>query len=186
MYKGNYKKASDVFRFKIQPNGNIDTVSNTMHSSSIINPNTANNVNNKQMNLPKHMNKNNTIQWKPKEATLDMRDPEVFGPPLWFTLHNGATNYPEIASPIISEKMKNFILGLPYIISCENCQSHAIAYIEEHYEKMCEACKGRDELFKFFFDFHNYVNKRLKKPEMKLEDAIKLYSNGSKIHVMKY
>jgi hypothetical protein len=117
---------------------------------------------------------------------MDTREPEVFGPALWFTLHNGAMRYPEEASPIVAEKMKSFILGLPYMVPCENCQSHAISYIEKHYDELSEVVKGQKNLFKFFFDFHNYVNKRLGKPEMSLESAMQLYSGGTQLKIMKY
>jgi hypothetical protein len=183
MYRGNtYRTASDVFKFKISPSERNFYTENFQAQQ----PQQTQQTHQLQAHQSNQIHQQQNIEWKPKDTTLDMRDPEVFGPALWFTLHNGASNYPEEASPIVVEKMKNFILGLPYIISCENCQSHAIAYIEEHYESMCESCKGKDTLFKWFFDFHNYVNKRLGKPQMKLEDAINLYSSNSKIRVMKY
>lgn len=34
------------------------------------------------------------------------KDPAVFGPPLWFSLHNASAYYPEKASPAHAERMK--------------------------------------------------------------------------------
>lgn len=103
------------------------------------------------------------------------RSPEVWGPPFWFTLHNGALNYPSLANPLCIERMKNFIIGIPVMIPCETCKEHATAYIESNKDYLDYICASRDKLFKFFVDFHNYVNIRLKKPEMSYDDAYRLY-----------
>jgi hypothetical protein len=110
-----------------------------------------------------------------KYQTLSNRSPEVWGPHFWFTLHNGALNYPSLANPLCIERMKNFILGIPVMIPCETCKEHATGYIEQHKEYLDYTCSGREKLFKFFVDFHNIVNVRLNKPEMSLDDAYRLY-----------
>lgn len=110
-----------------------------------------------------------------KLSNLTNRSPEVWGPHFWFTLHNGALNYPSLANPLCIERMKNFIIGIPVMIPCETCKEHATAYIESHKDYLEHICSGRDKLFKFFVDFHNYVNIRLKKPEMSYDDAYRLY-----------
>ena len=108
---------------------------------------------------------------------LDMSSPPVFGPPLWLTMHNASIHYPVHPSPLVIERMKNFILAIPVLIPCETCKEHANAYIEENFSKLDEVCSGRMKLFNFFVDFHNYVNIRLNKPVMSYEDAFKLYSD---------
>jgi len=112
--------------------------------------------------------------------------PEVFGPPLWFSLHNASAHYPINPSPITSERMKNIILGIPVLLPCKNCSEHATAYIEKHFERLDKICGTRDNLFKFFVDFHNYVNVRYNKPVMSYEDAYKMYLGGVKINKMSY
>jgi len=103
------------------------------------------------------------------------RSPEVWGPPFWFTLHNGSLNYPSLANPLCIERMKNFIIGIPVMIPCETCKEHATSYIETNKDYLDYICASRDKLFKFFVDFHNFVNIRLKKPEMSYDDAYRLY-----------
>jgi len=105
----------------------------------------------------------------------DNTNPSVWGPPFWFTLHNGALNYPSLANPLYIERMKNFILGIPVMIPCHTCKDHAISFIEYHKDQLDYICASRDKLFKFFVDFHNQVNVRYKKPEMSYSDAYKLY-----------
>lgn len=109
------------------------------------------------------------------EKKMNTGDPKIWGPPMWFTLHNGAIKYPIKASPIFAERMKGFILGLPVMIPCDKCQDHATAHIEANWNRLDDVVSGRDNLFKFFVDFHNRVNKRYNKPEMSYETAYKLY-----------
>jgi hypothetical protein len=119
-----------------------------------------------------------------KVSTLT--SPEVWGPALWFLLHNSSYNYDEKASPLAIERMKNFILGLPIMIPCKNCREHATAHIEKNIDNLEDVCSGRDSLFNFFVDFHNHVNKRYNKPEISYSDAKKLYSGKGEITTFSY
>ena len=103
-------------------------------------------------------------------------NPVLWGPPFWYTLHNGAYHYPEHASPLHSERMKNFIIGIPIMVPCVTCKEHATAFIEKNRPKLNDICSSRDSLFKFFVDFHNQVNKRYKKPIISYEEAYSIYN----------
>ena len=85
--------------------------------------------------------------------------PDVFGPPFWFTLHNGANKYPENPNKIVQKKMKDFIIAIPIMLPCLKCKDHATSYIESNLEKLDKIVSSRKNLFNFFVDFHNYVNK---------------------------
>ena len=111
--------------------------------------------------------------------------PNIFGPAYWFTLHVGALNYPLRPSPIVIDKMKNFINAIPIMVPCVNCKEHATAYIEKNYDKLDSICSSRDSLFKFFVDFHNEVNIQTNKPVMSYEDAYKLYSGNIHLTISK-
>ena len=101
--------------------------------------------------------------------------PEVFGPPLWFSLHNASAFYPDNAPPVHAERMKNIIIGIPVLIPCGTCKEHATVYIEKNKHQLMEICKTRTKLFEFFVDFHNYVNKRLGKKEVTVDEAKSMY-----------
>ena len=103
------------------------------------------------------------------------KNPSVWGPHFWFSLHFGALNYPSLANPSTIERMKNLIIGIPCMLPCDTCRDHAISFIEENKDFLDYICSSRDNLFKFFVDFHNYVNKRQNKPLMSYDDAYKLY-----------
>ena len=103
-------------------------------------------------------------------------NPSVWGPPFWFSLHISSLYYPEEASPIVRERMKNRILAIPYEIPCSLCRPHASSYIEKNREKLDEIVSGRDGLFKFYVDFHNEVNARYGKEKWTYEKAYNYYS----------
>ncbi len=71
--------------------------------------------------------------------------------------------------------MKNYILGIPYVIPCDDCRKHALNYITTYENELDEICSSRSSLFKFFVDFHNSVNERLNKKTMSYQEAIDLY-----------
>jgi hypothetical protein len=112
--------------------------------------------------------------------------PDVFGPPLWFTLHNGASKYPHNPGNLVKQRMKYFILGIPVMIPCARCREDATAYIEKFKDSLDDICSSRLKLFEFFFTFHNVVNKKLNKPIMKYEEAIKLYSDDVQVNKLSF
>jgi hypothetical protein len=113
-------------------------------------------------------------------------DPNVWGPSFWFSLHNGASKYPENATEIFKDHMKNFILGLPVILPCEACRGHAREYIDNRYNELDEICRSRKNLFNFFVDFHNMVNERNGKGKLTYDEALRLYSGEVKVSKMNY
>jgi len=113
-------------------------------------------------------------------------NPEVWGPAFWFSLHNGALRYPVNAAPLWRQRMKHFILGIPVMVPCEKCSDHATAYIEGNYQRIDNVVSGREELFKFFWEFHNYVNKRLGKPLMTLRATYTMYSATTNVTSLQY
>ena len=48
------------------------------------------------------------LKWEVIESSSTI-DPKVFGPPIWFTIHNVSGLYPSSPSPILKERMKGFI-----------------------------------------------------------------------------
>jgi hypothetical protein len=173
---GRYQKSSDYFQPHIknkhsyrqenyQPNNNqnhenfldisspIDLTSTKVTSANVTSPNVT----------------------SPNVTSLDVTSPDVWGPMFWFTLHNGAINYPEYATGHYKKRMTGFIKGIPYMIPCKKCKEHATQYIEDHKDRLDSITSSRKNLFEFFFQFHNVVNKRLNKPEISIEKAYEIY-----------
>jgi hypothetical protein len=103
-------------------------------------------------------------------------NPAIWGPPYWYSLHNSAAHYPVQASQIVAKRMKERILAIPYEIPCPTCLPHASAYVEKFSDQdLDRIVSGRDNLIKFFVDFHNEVNRRYGKPIFSYESAYKKY-----------
>ena len=99
------------------------------------------------------------------------KDATIFGPKLWYCLHNAAKAYPETPTKLVQTRMKNIILGIPYLISCASCYEHSLAYIDNLDEcNLNAACSTRKNLIIFFVEFHNHVNIRLGKKIYKVID----------------
>ena len=106
----------------------------------------------------------------------NLTHPDVFGPHNWFVFHNTATNYPKIASPFYAERMKNFILAIPLTLPCQKCKEDATAYIDSFKNQLDVIVSGREHLFNFFVDFHNYVNTKQGKRSYTYDEIKKLYN----------
>lgn len=103
-------------------------------------------------------------------------DPQEWGPHLWYYLHTCAANYPKNPSREQRRGMKNWLQNLKWTIPCKMCSDHYGSYIFKNQNRLDEICQNRENLFAFFVDIHNKVNRRNNKPEMSLEDAKKLYN----------
>ncbi len=108
--------------------------------------------------------------------TRDLSSPEIFGPPVWFTYHNMAIHYPDEPTETQKNMMKGVIRGIPIMLPCKSCFMHASEYINSHISNLDLIVSNRNNLFKFFVDFHNMVNERKHKPIISYEEAIRLYT----------
>ena len=125
---------------------------------------------------------NNTISVNKSKITMktdtkfvyNLEDPQVWGPSFWFTLHNGSLHYPKNPTNYIKNIMKYRILAIPYELPCENCKQHAQAYIQSR--NIDNVVKTRTNLFNFYVDFHNEVNKRYGKKIVSYDEAEKIWS----------
>lgn len=100
-------------------------------------------------------------------------EPDIWGPSFWTTLHYISSSYDTNPNLSIRSTMKKFIQSLPVFLPCKECQDHAFEFINS--SNLDKVVENRKELFTYFFNFHNTVNKRLKKPLMKISDALAKY-----------
>jgi len=147
---------------------------NTLTKKTILTNTYVTKTNNQELNIKYELTEGNGTS------------PDVFGPPFWFTLHNGASKYPDDPSKIVQAKMKNFIIAIPVMLPCLKCKDHATSYIESTLEKLDDIVSSRNKLFNFFVDFHNYVNKKYGKNILTYQQAEKLYNGTVKITKMSY
>jgi hypothetical protein len=106
----------------------------------------------------------------------NIRDSKNWGPHFWFVFHMSATSYPENPTYNEQQAMKKFIEAVPMTLPCDVCKQHAINYITTYWTKnMNWVVASRNNLFVFWWQFHNHVNKSLKKPIMTFEKAKEMY-----------
>jgi len=108
--------------------------------------------------------------------TSENQDPKIWGPKFWYSLHAGSLGYPENPSETYKNRMRWFIMGIPVMLPCDTCKDHANAYILSHSTEIDNAVLSKDNLFKFFVDFHNAVNYRQRKRVISYEEAYFIYS----------
>jgi len=127
-----------------------------------------------------------TIQWK-EQLISSTKQPNVFGPPLWFVIHNSAAHYPISPTKICQQHAIMFIKTIPYLVSCKECFLHAQEYISGFDTNGLNLVTStRSSYFKWGVDFHNFVNERLGKTQMSINNAYNMYHNSSTIKVLSY
>lgn len=89
-------------------------------------------------------------------------DPSIWGPAYWSMFHFVPYAYEDMPNRSVKEAMKNFIRSIPVLLPCQSCRDHAFEYLTK--SDLDVAVSNRETLETFFIDFHNSVNKRLKKP----------------------
>jgi hypothetical protein len=87
---------------------------------------------------------------------------EKWGPDFWGFFHHVSINYPSNPSQTDKEKICNLIKSIPYILPCEKCSIH----FKENLNKFPiddVDLSSKNNFVTWFVDFHNTVNKMLKK-----------------------
>lgn len=105
-----------------------------------------------------------------------MSNPQIFGPPLWRMIHLIPFNYHHNLTKEEQQEVYMTFLGLPGLIPCANCKAHCREYVLNNLKEFRIAAQKRDDLFEFFVNFHNEVNKRLGKKIISIGDAKKMYN----------
>lgn len=87
---------------------------------------------------------------------------EKWGPDFWAFFHHVSINYPTNPTETDKYKICCFIKSIPHILPCEICSSH----FKQNFEKLPiddTDISSRNKFVTWFVDFHNIVNKMLKK-----------------------
>ena len=120
------------------------------------------------------------------ETIKNVTDPEVWGPAFWLTIHMSSHSAPENINNEDVKKYWGFIESLPLIIPCARCKGHAQAWVDQHRSQWRTICASKDNLSRFFSEFHNEVNRRTGKPEMSLTEIQKMFTGEAKISKVSY
>lgn len=105
-----------------------------------------------------------------------------WGPHFWYFIHMAAVSYPNNPSPEMKSTMRNFLVGIPVFLPCEECRKHAMQYLESKKYLFDWAVSHRNNLFEFTWAFHNHVNAETGKPQLSLAQAQKDYHFFDKLN----
>jgi Erv1 / Alr family len=103
--------------------------------------------------------------------------PEVFGPPLWFSLHTMASKYPENPSTLKRTSCVQFLRSLPELLPCEDCGDHFRIFMQS--ADLDDACGSRAGLSRLMCHAHNGVNSRTGKEAFPCEGVIERYATSA-------
>lgn len=115
----------------------------------------------------------------------NIRDPRVWGSAMWFSLFCGSCSADEKISRCDRAKYWKFIEGLPIMLPCLKCREHAKVFIDKHRAKKEEICSTRQNLIKFFVEFHNSVSKRKGQKDITMEEIKDRFLSDKPVNAMK-
>lgn len=97
--------------------------------------------------------------------------PELFGPYFWGTLHLACLGTKDL------DKLREFVNLYKYVMPCGSCCTHFATVLDE-----LPFPESTDPLvlFGWSVDVHNIVNRRLGKPEMSMEQALRVWTEPKK------
>lgn len=93
----------------------------------------------------------------------------IWGPYFWYLFHFITFNYDHEKIQIY----KQFFNNIKYILPCPICRTHYSKFIDKY--KPDKYLNSKDNFIKWMIDFHNIVNKGLKKKQINYSDALNLY-----------
>jgi hypothetical protein len=103
---------------------------------------------------------------------MKIRNPKIWGPPLWDILHYITFRY----DPKDAKKVERlFMYHLPNLMPCIHCRNHYKEYVRRNPIKL----RNREELSKWLVRIHNLTNQQLKKPQFAYSKAVQRYSSSS-------
>jgi hypothetical protein len=99
----------------------------------------------------------------------------LWGPSAWTFLHAVSFAYPEDPSPEHKEAALNLFSSLQLLLPCGDCCSHYCSTFQR--KDLFAHLDSKNSFSKWLVEFHNQVNRRLKKAEYSYEQAKAYYLN---------
>lgn len=110
------------------------------------------------------------------EKKMRYLTPEVWGEPMWRSIHSVAIGYPQNPSDEVKKAYKDWFLLLAKVLPCIECSKGYASIIKDN--PIDEALGTRADLIQWTVNVHNAVSKKLGKPEMSVEHVTRNYVFG--------
>ena len=104
-----------------------------------------------------------------------MTTKKVWGPAVWYMFHTLSYKIKDEHFMEIKDEFLDLCVGICHNLPCPECAEHATDYMRRLNKA---SIKNRGDLQLFFFNFHNVVNARLKKPIFQPVDFYKKYNSA--------
>ena len=101
-------------------------------------------------------------------------DPKVFGPGTWITTHVYSLVCEQSGRKRDYRQFASYTYRMIHALPCGKCRRHAVRYLDRHAIPMS---KLEGSIFRWTVDFHNSVNRRLKKPVVTEQQAREMFEN---------
>lgn len=100
--------------------------------------------------------------------------PSTWGPYFWGTIHLTCLGAPDILDDFDKKAYGAFFSTMPFTLPCGSCGQHFYEVLQV--DPIDMALTSKYTLFEWSVRAHNMVNRRLNKPEVSLDDAIRHWS----------
>jgi hypothetical protein len=109
-------------------------------------------------------------------------DPNVWGKHMWASIHFIALAYPDAPTEENKNTYYSFFTNLYKVLPCHKCREHLKETLTNEYPLHANFLKNKDELFKWTFNLHNIVNKRLNKKIITFDEAFSTLMKKDKFY----
>jgi hypothetical protein len=100
-------------------------------------------------------------------------NPNIWGPPFWFTLQTISINYPVSPNETTKKKYYDFIQNIPLFIPNDSFGNKFIQLLDDF--PVTPYLDSRTSFMKWINFIHNQINKELGKPIIEFQDGINKY-----------
>tara|TARA_B110000285_G_C15139583_1_gene629809 strand:- start:91 stop:525 length:435 start_codon:yes stop_codon:yes gene_type:complete len=100
-------------------------------------------------------------------------DSKIWGPYYWFVLITIAMTYPIHPNDVIKKKYFEFLHNLPIFIPDTKISNQFSEMLDIY--PVSSYLDNRESLIRWVHFIHNQINKKLNKPEISLQEALKNY-----------
>ena len=103
------------------------------------------------------------------------KDPKIWGPPFWFTLHTICQRYPLHPNSVIKKKYYDFLSNIPIFLPHEPIGDTFAELLDKY--PLNPYLESQPKLCKWMHFIHNKINTLTNKPTMPYHEYLSLYES---------
>lgn len=103
------------------------------------------------------------------------KNPNIWGPPFWFTLHTICQHYPSQPNSVIKKKYYDFLSNIPLFLPNVTIGDDFADLLDKY--PITPYLESNHQLGKWIHFIHNKINIRTNKPTLPYHQYISLYNS---------